>query len=312
MFPVRAVPFYLPERKRRMPLPKPQPDEEKDDFIIRCMGDDTMVEEYPEEDQRRAVCETQWEEKDKAMRKFEIKAAKGKEKTAEIWIYDDIGEFWFGGGITAKSFADALKDFGDVDVLNIYINSAGGLVADGLAIYNTLKRHQARKEVFIDGFALSIASLVAMAGDKISIAANGMMMIHPPWGFVEGGAVEMRKSADVLDKLEESLVDTYARRTGQSETEIAVLVKNETWMDAEDALLLGFADEITEEVKLAAYFDPAKRFKNAPKSPQKAIKPEPPAPKEPTTVQPESCDSRIKYKAEAIKFRILNDRRRKK
>lgn len=241
------------------------------------------------------------EEKDKTMKRFEIKA---KNKTAEIWIYDDIGDFWWGGGITAKAFADALKDAGSVDSIAIYINSSGGLIGDGLAIYNTLKRHTARKEVYIDGYALSIASLVAMAGDTIHMAANATMMIHKPWGFAEGNAEDMRKTAEVLDKMQLSLVETYARRTGQSEAEIAVLLDNETWMRADDALALGFIDEITDEQKLAAYFDLGqlkKRYKNVPE--------DLPAPQ--NTVQPEVFKIRSKYSDEVTRLKAKAEKYRR-
>ena len=97
------------------------------------------------------------------MKKFEIKA---KNKKAEIWIYEDIGDTWL-GGISSKTFAEELKAAGDVDIINLYINSSGGSVMDGLAIFNSLRRHKARKIIDIDGFAVSIASLIAMSGDEI-------------------------------------------------------------------------------------------------------------------------------------------------
>lgn len=287
-----------------MPLPSPRTGEKKDDFIERCMGDDTMVEEYPDDAQRRAVCETQWDDKDgNAMKKFEIKA---KNKIAEIWIYDDIGDLWW-GGVTAKAFADELKAAGSVETIKIYLNSAGGLVSDGLAIYNTLKRHAARKEVYIDGFALSTASLVAMAGDSIYMAANGMMMVHKPWGFAEGNAEDMRKKAETLDKLELQLVDTYVRRTGQSEAEISVLVANETWMTAEDALALGFVDEITDEQKLAAYVGPDQLKKRFNKVPAELIE-KLPAPS--STEQPEQHKIRSKYSDEVAGLKAIADQYR--
>lgn len=193
------------------------------------------------------------------MKKFKIEA---KGKNAEIWIYDDIGDTWI-GGISAKQFADELKDAGKVDTINVYINSSGGSIMDGLAIYNTLKRHKARKIVEIDGFAVSIASLVAMSGDEIRMAENGMIMIHNPWIVTSGTADELREQADAMDKIKGGMVGTYQKKSGQDEGLIAEMMDAETWMTADEALEMGFIDEITAEQKIAACFD-FKKFKNAP------------------------------------------------
>ena len=112
------------------------------------------------------------------MKTFFAKTRKGR---GEIYIYEDIGEGWF-GGLTAKAFSDTMREIGDVSALDIYINSPGGSVFDGVAIYNQIKRFNGEKIIHIDGIAASIASVIAMAGDEIRIASNGMMMIHDPWG----------------------------------------------------------------------------------------------------------------------------------
>jgi hypothetical protein len=128
-------------------------------------------------------------------------------KTGEIWLYDQVGEGFF-GGMSAKQFNDELNKLGKVDTVNLRINSPGGSVFDGVAIYNALKRHPARVEVDVDGIAASIASVIAMAGDEIRMASNSMMMIHDPHGFSQGGAGDMRKTADLLDQIKNVISDT--------------------------------------------------------------------------------------------------------
>lgn len=192
---------------------------------------------------------------------YSIKAAaKG---VGEIYIYDDIGDGW--DGTTAKGFAKELKGLGALKELKVYINSAGGSVFDGVAIFNQLERHKARKVVTVDGLAASIASVIAMAGDEIVIAANGMMMIHDPWAFAIGTAAEMRKMAESLDKVGETILGTYVRRTGGDAEAIETMMAEETWLTAEEALELGFADQIGAEVAMAAYAGKdLSKFRHAP------------------------------------------------
>jgi len=185
-------------------------------------------------------------------------------KTGEIYLYDEIGQGFFGGGISAKQFADDLNSLGKIDTLNLRMNSPGGDVFDGLAIYNTLKRHPANVIVDVDGMALSIASIIAMAGDEIRMAKNAMMMIHDPWTISAGTADDFREQADLMDTVKGNLVTTYADRCGMAESEVSDLMSAETWMTAEQAVKNGFADEVTEELDIAASFD-VKRFRNSPK-----------------------------------------------
>lgn len=183
-------------------------------------------------------------------------------KTLELYIYDFIGE-WL-GGISPKQIADDLKAAGKIDLINVRINSPGGDVFDGITIYNLLKRHQARVEVDIDGLAASIASIVAMAGDSVRMAANGMFMVHEPMSGQFGNADDMRKKADLLDQVQENLISTYAAKTGISDARLAELMAAETWMTAAQAAQEGFVDAVTAELKMAACFD-LSRFKNAPR-----------------------------------------------
>jgi ATP-dependent Clp protease protease subunit len=169
----------------------------------------------------------------------------------EIWLYDQVGEGWF-GGMSAKTFVAEVQKLGKVDTINLHINSPGGSVFDGVAIYNSLNSHPARIEVDVDGVAASIASLIAMAGDEIRMAANAMMMIHDPMGFAMGGAEDMRKTADLLDQIKGVIANTYAKRTGKKEADVMALMAEETWMTAAEAQDAGFADTVTEEQRIAA------------------------------------------------------------
>lgn len=180
---------------------------------------------------------------------YTVKAAE-KKGEADIYLYDVIGDSW--DGTTAKMFAADLKELGEVGRLNIYINSSGGSVFDGTAIFNQLVRHKARKVVTVDGIAASIASVVAMAGDEINIAANGMMMIHDPWARAIGGAAEFRKMAETLDQIRGTILGTYVRRTTATEDQLSDWMSAETWFDAEAAVDAGLADAIVDEVAMAA------------------------------------------------------------
>jgi ATP-dependent Clp protease protease subunit len=190
--------------------------------------------------------------------------AKGN-KAGELYIYQDIGDGWF-GGITAQSFADAVKELGAVDTLDIYVNSPGGSVFDGVAIYNQLKRIAAKKTVHIDGIAASIASIICMAGDVIKCAPNAMMMIHNPWGMCVGTAEDMRATAGTLDQIRDTLLDTYVARTKGDKAKISDMMAAETWMKAEDAKAQGFVDEIEEQTMEPAdmAFALLNKFKNTP------------------------------------------------
>lgn len=168
---------------------------------------------------------------------------------ASLLIYDQIGASWFSEGVTAKAVSEALDEFRakGAKTLHVYVNSPGGDVFEGNAVYNVLRRWEGRKVVHIDGLAASMASVVAMVGDEIRIAANGMVMIHEPWGVVMGDAEEMRERAKLLDELAVNLRGTYERRTKQPADEIAKLMAAETWMGAEQAKSLGFVDVIDDD-----------------------------------------------------------------
>ncbi|MFU2811903.1 ClpP-like prohead protease/major capsid protein fusion protein [Pseudomonas aeruginosa] len=175
---------------------------------------------------------------------------------AEILLYDDIG-VW---GITAQQFARELKALGDLSLISLRIHSPGGDVFEGTAIYNLLKNHPARVEAHVDGLAASMASVIAMAADTIYMPENAMMMVHRPWGIQGGEADDMRRYADLLEKIEGTMVAAYMAKTGKSEEDIKALLKAETWMDGREAVEAGFADQLTEPLAAAAQLT-SKRMK---------------------------------------------------
>ena len=193
---------------------------------------------------------------------YQIKA---KTSSAEILIYEEIGDGWL-GGISAKQFAEDLKGLKGIKEINLRLNSEGGSVFDGHAIFNALRNHDARVVVDIDGLAASIASIIAMAGDEIRMAENAFMMIHDPWVVAAGTADELRGQADVMDKVQEKLVNTYVKRTGGDADEMSEWMAAETWMNAEEALERGFVDSITEETRMAARVRDTKRYKHVPEN----------------------------------------------
>ena len=178
---------------------------------------------------------------------------------AEISIYDEIG-LW---GVTAKDFIDELKALGPVKSIVLSINSPGGSVFDGVAIYNALKRHPALITVRIEGVAASMAGAVAMAGDHIIMPGNAMFMLHDPMGIVAGNSHEMKQYAELLDKLKNGLVAAYANKSGLDREEVEEMMAEETWLTAEEAHEKGFADAVEDPIQMAASFDLSK-FRNAP------------------------------------------------
>ncbi len=168
------------------------------------------------------------------------------EKVAEVLIYDVIGADFFGEGVTAAKVKADLDKLGDVSDINVRINSPGGNVWDGIAIFSLLKQHKAQIHVQVDGLAASAASLIAMAGDLITMGEGSMMMIHNPWTLAYGDANAMRKTGEILDKIEGQFVDVYAARTGMKGDDIGALMDAETWFTAAEAVKNGFADEQTK------------------------------------------------------------------
>ena len=249
-----------------MPLPEPNPNETQDEFVSRCMEE--ASDEFEDQEQALAVCYSQWRERDSvpppASHPGFTKFVAAEDGSAEILIYEDVGEGWF-GGISAKAFAEELKGLGGVKHLNVRLNSPGGSVFDGVTIYNLLRQHPAQVTTTIDGIAASIASIIFQAGDRRIIAENGTYMIHDPWTMAYGSADDLRRQADVLEKLGASLRSTYAARSGLSSEQVRELMSEETWFDAHETLEAGFADEVVLELPMAASVDfDLSRFRHVP------------------------------------------------
>lgn len=186
----------------------------------------------------------------------------------ELTLYGEISnETWWGDEVTPKEFKADLDNLGDIGTLNIYINSPGGDVFAGQAIHSMLKRHPSHKNVYIDGLAASIASVIAMSGDTIFMPKNAMMMIHNPWTIGMGNAIEFRKLAEDLDKIRESLVAAYEGHSTLTRDEIIELMDEETWLTATECEEYGFCDVVEEEKQLVASIDKTllTRYKNTPR-----------------------------------------------
>jgi len=174
----------------------------------------------------------------------------------EILIMDEIGDRGlFGEGVTAKGLAAQLKELKGAKSIKVRINSPGGSVFDGNAIYNALANSAAEINVYVEGMAFSAASVIAMAGDRIEMAKNAMMMIHDPWAVVQGSAEDMERMVDLLGKIKKGIVDTYHGRTGLGKRKLAKMMSDETWMTADESVELGFADAVSGEFAVAASVD---------------------------------------------------------
>ena len=168
---------------------------------------------------------------------------------ANINIYGDIGKNWWGEGLGADDLKNEIDGLKDVSQINVFINSYGGIVSEGLAIYNALKRHPAKVVTYCDGFACSIASVIFMAGDERIMNDSSLMMIHNAWTYAEGNAEELRKMAEDLDKITQASINAYKAHSTLSEEEIKNLMDNETWILPEEALEYGFATSVEKTEK---------------------------------------------------------------
>jgi ATP-dependent protease ClpP protease subunit len=204
-------------------------------------------------------------------------AAQGAQAAAEIHIYGDIGDSWWGESVTASQFVRDINAL-QADRITVRINSYGGSVHDGVAIHNAMKRHPAVVDVEVDGLAASIASLIAMAGDTVRMASNAMMMIHAPLTGVWGNAVELREKADMLDAHARAVATSYASKSGKSADDVLALLSDgkDHWFTADEALAEGYVDAITdaadEGVMARAGFD-LSRFKDVPAALLQRVRP---------------------------------------
>jgi len=177
-------------------------------------------------------------------------------ETADVYIFDEIGAY----GVTAQDFIAEIKDLKDMPI-NIRINSLGGDVFNGMAIYNVIKKRTYNTTVYIEGIAASIATIIALGADEVVMSENSLFMIHNAWGGTMGDAKDMRKSAATLEKISAELTEIYVKKTGLSYDRVAEMMDEETWLNAEEALELGFINAISDAIKIAAKYDVSK-FKN--------------------------------------------------
>lgn len=189
------------------------------------------------------------------------------ETSADLYFYGDIVSSWWGAWEDADQYPESVKNFLDGAKgkdLNIYINSGGGSVFAGMAIYNMIKRHQGFKTVHVDGLAASIASIIALAGDKVVIPSNAYFMIHKPWSWGSGDANDFRGIADSLDVIEEGIMNVYGGhlKDGVDIETIREMVNAETWLTGDKAAEY-FNIELSDAVEAVAHTEMS--FNNAPK-----------------------------------------------
>lgn len=186
---------------------------------------------------------------------YEIRAEAGDDH-AEILIYSPIGKSYWEETVEAKKFVEEINDL-DVSTIALRINSPGGSVFDGTAIFNAIVRHKATVTTYIDGLAASIASVIALAGDKVVMADNAMFMIHNPWTVAVGNSDDMRKTAEVLDKIRDVMVRVYDKKASLEADAIRDAMAEETWYDADEALDAGFVDEVVDgrDISAISHFD---------------------------------------------------------
>lgn len=181
---------------------------------------------------------------------------KASEGIVDVYIFDEIGAY----GVNAQSFIEEIKSHKNTPI-NLHINCVGGDVFDGMAIYNILKKRTSETTVYIEGIAASMGSVIALAADNVIMAENSLFMIHNAWGGAMGEASEMRKTANLLEKISNEIADIYVKKTNLSYDKVKEMMDEETWLNADEALNYGFVDSISDAIKVAAKYDVSK-FKN--------------------------------------------------
>jgi ATP-dependent Clp endopeptidase proteolytic subunit ClpP len=171
--------------------------------------------------------------------------------TTEVMIYDEIGLY----GVDAKSFIEEIKNIPNDTSVLLRINSPGGSVIDGLAIYDAVNRLPQKVTSRIEGIAASMASVIALAADEVIMSENSLYMIHNVWGGEVGDSGDLRKAADLMDKMGDRLISIYMSKTGKSEEQIRAWMDEETWFNSAEAVDAGFVNSIEEPLLMAARFD---------------------------------------------------------
>lgn len=195
------------------------------------------------------------------MNKFKLTNVSGE--NAKLWVYEDIGGFF--GGISANDMRLALSEVDDSMPLDVHINSGGGDYFEGIAMHSLLTNRDGVVNVFVDGLAASAASLIAMAGQNIEMAAGSQMMIHEVRAGFYGTAGEFRNLAETMDSSNDDIVGLYKKRWNGTDKELRAALAAETWMNAETAVKFGLADKIAKKPSMAASVDVSKfHYKNIP------------------------------------------------
>ena len=251
------------------------------------------------------------------MKKYYSLTLKGKE--ASIYIYGDITSWeWFESDVSSYTLAKEIESLSeDVEIINVFINSYGGEVAEGLAIYNALRRHKAKVKTYCDGFACSAASVVFMAGDERIMSNASLLMIHNAWLYTAGDPNQLRKDADDLETINQASVNAYMSRINITEEALKEMMDAETWIAPADALEMGFATAIIDDGqnKKAAGQSIKKKLTKMiiaqQKEKQQAIEPEPDP--EPTPLEPDPDPEPQENKAKnfmAALFAKINEKER--
>lgn len=168
------------------------------------------------------------------------------DKKADLYIYGDITSFpWIESDVSSYLLSKQIEEI-DTDEINVYINSYGGEVAEGLAIFNNLKRHKAKINTYCDGFACSAASMVFMAGDERIMYPASLLMIHNAWTYTAGDSNQLKKDAERLETITKAAKESYLSKISISEEELTQMLDNETWLDSKDCLEKGFSTKIEE------------------------------------------------------------------
>ena len=180
-------------------------------------------------------------------------ALETKDNEADVTIFGDItSRPWLSSDVSAYMLSKQIAGL-DVDTINVHLSSYGGEVAEGLAIYNSLKQHKAKIRTYCDGFACSIASVIFMAGEERIMSNASLLMIHNAWSYIQGNAEEMRKTADDLDKISQASVNTYLEHSTLTEEKVKQLMDDESWITPQEALEYGFATSVTGTQQHAKY-----------------------------------------------------------
>jgi len=181
----------------------------------------------------------------------------------EIQIYGGIGADGWEDVVGAADVKAMLDEIGEVDKITVRLNSPGGDVFEGIAIYNLLAQNPAEIELYIDGWAASAASIIACAGDSVIMGTGAQIMIHNPWTITMGEASDFRAEADVLDGVKESLIEIYQTKVKSTHKQLSDWMDSEKWIRTAEAQELGFATSTTKEVKNLRSLSNCRWIKNA-------------------------------------------------